>query len=67
MLWAVHRIGQEKTVYVHRLLTIGTLEERIDKIIAEKRKISQSVMDFTTTENRKWSREELIELLKPID
>lgn len=32
------RIGQEKTVFVHRLVTLGTLEERINDMIEEKRR-----------------------------
>ena len=30
------RIGQRKNVFVHKFITLGTLEERIDKLIEEK-------------------------------
>src|SRR5690606_12010871 len=29
-----HRIGQQRTVHVHRLVALGTLEEKIDELIA---------------------------------
>ena len=32
----VHRIGQNKTVYVHHILTEGTLEEKINILLEEK-------------------------------
>src|SRR5690606_18897163 len=36
----VHRIGQDKTVYVYRILVSNTLEERIDELLTEKRGIA---------------------------
>ncbi|HVU24865.1 MAG TPA: DEAD/DEAH box helicase [Opitutus sp.] len=33
----VHRIGQTNTVFVYRLMTAGTIEERIQELKAEKR------------------------------
>ncbi len=38
------RIGQTRTVMVHKLVTAGTLEERIDELLAEKRQISGQVV-----------------------
>jgi uncharacterized Zn finger protein len=35
-----HRIGQSRTVAVRRLITEGTLEERIDKMIGNKRNLA---------------------------
>lgn len=34
-----YRIGQQKTVFVHRLLTPGTLEEKIFKMTENKRNL----------------------------
>ncbi len=31
-----HRIGQDKTVFVHEFITAGTLEERVDEILDRK-------------------------------
>lgn len=63
----VHRIGQDKTVYVYRILTQGTLEERICKIIEKKRKIAESVIGTVSSQEIRWTREELLELLKPLE
>ena len=38
------RIGQEKNVFVHKFVTMGTLEERIDLMIEEKKKLSGSIV-----------------------
>jgi superfamily II DNA or RNA helicase len=39
-----YRIGQTQNVLVHKLVTAGTLEERIDDLLTEKRAISQQVV-----------------------
>ncbi len=36
-----YRIGQDRKVFVHRLITRGTIEERIDAMIASKRELSE--------------------------
>ncbi len=38
------RIGQTSTVFVHRLATRGTIEERIDQLMDEKRALAASVI-----------------------
>lgn len=38
------RIGQTSTVFVHRLATRGTIEERIDRLMNEKRALAESVI-----------------------
>jgi SNF2 family DNA or RNA helicase len=35
-----HRIGQTRTVFVHLFISHGTLEDRIDRILEEKRTIA---------------------------
>ena len=39
-----HRIGQLRTVEVHKLVTAGTLEERIDEILTAKRALAEQVV-----------------------
>jgi len=39
------RIGQKRNVLVHKLITKGTLEERIDALIEGKRKLSGELLD----------------------
>jgi SNF2 family DNA or RNA helicase len=44
-----HRIGQERSVQVIAYLTEGTIEERIDEILAEKRALFADVVDRVDT------------------
>ena len=38
------RIGQKKNVFVHKFVCIGTLEERIDQMIDQKKSLADSVI-----------------------
>jgi len=38
------RIGQQKNVFVHKFITLGTLEERIDQMIEDKQKMADSIV-----------------------
>ncbi len=38
------RIGQQKNVFVHKFVTLGTLEERIDEMIEHKKKLAESIV-----------------------
>ncbi len=60
----VHRIGQRRGVQVFKLITENTLEEKIDRIIAKKRQLMESVVkpdDMSLLKH--FSREDLIELM----
>jgi SNF2 family DNA or RNA helicase len=39
-----HRIGQDKHVQVHKFVCIGTLEERIDALLEEKRHLADNIV-----------------------
>jgi SNF2 family DNA or RNA helicase len=39
------RIGQMKTVQVHKFICMGTLEERIDQMVEEKRDLAEKVVE----------------------
>ena len=39
------RIGQRRNVLVHRFVTRGTIEERIDRMIADKRQLADDLLD----------------------
>ena len=41
----VHRIGQKRTVFVTTLFAVGTIEERIHRILSQKRALFREVMD----------------------
>ena len=57
------RIGQSKNVFVYRLITKGTLEEKIDKMLKDKKTLAE----LTVTSGEKWigelSNQELKELV----
>jgi SNF2 family DNA or RNA helicase len=60
----VHRIGQRRGVQVFKLVTEGTLEEKIAAIIAKKRKLLDSVVrEDDPGLLKSFTRDELIELM----
>jgi superfamily II DNA or RNA helicase len=40
-----HRIGQDKKVFVHRLVTLGTIEEKMEELKQKKRALVAAVME----------------------
>jgi SNF2 family DNA or RNA helicase len=44
----VHRIGQTNTVFVYRMVTAGTIEERIQALKVEKKQLFNQVVGGTT-------------------
>jgi SNF2 family DNA or RNA helicase len=60
----VHRIGQTRGVQVFKLVTEGTLEEKIDRMIAKKKKLmDELVREDDANIVKHFSRDELIDLL----
>ncbi|MDR3556970.1 MAG: SNF2-related protein [Syntrophobacteraceae bacterium] len=58
-----HRIGQQRPVTIYRLVTKGTIEEKIVKLHQEKRDLAGSLLDGTDI-SAKISAEELVRLIK---
>ena len=60
----VHRIGQTRTVFVTTLFTVGTIEERIHRILSQKRALFREVMDDLSDQSlaQSLSEEELFAL-----
>ncbi|MFT4187948.1 MAG: DEAD/DEAH box helicase [Aeromicrobium sp.] len=59
-----HRIGQTKTVQVHRLVSEGTVEESIAELIASKRLIADSVVNADETALTELSDADLDQLVR---
>ena len=59
------RIGQRRNVLVHRFVTRGTIEERIDRMIADKRRLADDLLDGEQEVNlTELSDDELIDLVR---
>ncbi len=48
-----YRIGQKQNVMVHRLITVGTFEEKIDEMIQQKRELAE----LTVSKAEQWITE----------
>ncbi|MFZ5861802.1 MAG: SNF2-related protein [Nitrospirota bacterium] len=62
----VHRIGQSRGVQVFKLITRGTLEDKIDKMIREKASLLDSIVEEDAATLKALTREELVELLTSV-
>ena len=63
----VHRIGQKRGVQVCKLITIGTIEERIDRMIERKSQLLEDVIAYDDHQVvKKLSRSELLELIQDL-
>lgn len=61
------RIGQKKSVLVHKFVCQGTLEERIDEMIRDKKKVADDILgdgDGAAKMLTDMSNEELIQFVK---
>jgi len=58
------RIGQKKNVLVHKFVCRGTIEERIDELIAGKQKLSDEILSCGAESNlTEMSNEELLSMV----
>lgn len=63
----VYRLGQKRAVQVVKLVTEGTLEEKIAAIIEKKRRMAASVVHEDDPQLAKiFTRDELLEMLAPV-
>jgi superfamily II DNA or RNA helicase len=58
-----HRIGQTRPVQVHRMITQGTLEERVAELLRRKRSLADSVLARGETALTELSNDELHDLV----
>ena len=59
------RIGQHKNVMVHKLVSLGTIEEKIDILINYKKELSDKIISTDENILTELSTDELLELIKP--
>jgi SNF2 family DNA or RNA helicase len=62
----VHRIGQSRGVQVFKLVTRGTLEDKIDQMIREKASLLDSIVEEDAATLKALTRDELIDLLTSV-
>ncbi len=64
----VHRIGQSRGVQVFKMITKGTIEERIHELIERKKSLSKDVLPHEDDEElRTLSKEELMNILLTLE
>ncbi|MDB6109670.1 MAG: family helicase [Pedosphaera sp.] len=61
-----HRIGQEKNVFVYKLMTVGTVEEKILELQKRKRELVEGLLNEDRKESLSISQEDLDVLFAPI-
>jgi superfamily II DNA or RNA helicase len=59
-----YRIGQTRTVTVYRLITKGTIEEKIIKIQKQKQTLAEALINIDEDGFKDLTREELLDLFK---
>ncbi|MEO7068277.1 MAG: DEAD/DEAH box helicase, partial [Rhodanobacter sp.] len=61
------RIGQDKPVFVYRLICTGTVEEKIQALQARKADLAQAVLDGGgATKRLRFDEADLAELFAPM-
>ncbi len=62
-----HRIGQDKAVFVFKLLTTGTVEEKIQALQQHKRELADGLFDPEAKAGTALSEEDLDQLFAPLE
>ena len=57
------RIGQKKNVIIHKFITKGTLEEKIDQLVSQKEKLITDIIEPTKLGITEMSNTEILNLL----
>ena len=59
-----YRIGQKKTVFAHKYITLGTIEEKIDLMLSDKQKMSDMIVGSDESWLGKLDTSSFLELIK---
>ncbi|NJO16592.1 MAG: DEAD/DEAH box helicase [Thioploca sp.] len=62
-----HRIGQDKPVFVYKLLTAGTVEEKIQELQLRKQQLIDAIFSDNNHSKIQLSPEDLDRLFQPVD
>ena len=60
-----HRIGQTKSVFVHRLIAIGTIEEKMEVLKARKQALVAGILDAEAGATLNLTEEDVAALFEP--
>jgi SNF2 family DNA or RNA helicase len=61
-----HRIGQDKAVFVYKLMTVGTVEEKIAALQARKRELVEGLLNEEQRSQVSLTAQDLEVLFGPI-
>ena len=61
-----HRIGQDKSVFVYKLICSGTVEEKIMALQTRKAELATAVLEGGSTQSLRFDEEDLAELFGPL-
>ena len=61
-----HRIGQDKPVFVYRLIAAGSIEERIAELQQRKSALADSILENGSGTGTAFSEDDLQALLQPL-
>ncbi|WP_310387138.1 DEAD/DEAH box helicase [Roseateles sp.] len=62
-----HRIGQDKPVFVYKLVVAGSIEERMLELQARKLALAEGVLGSDEAEGAKFTAQDLALLMAPLD
>jgi len=62
-----HRIGQDKPVFIYKLIATGSVESRILDMQARKQKLADALYDGAKQASPVWSEEDMLALFAPLD
>ena len=61
-----HRIGQDKPVFVYKLICTGTVEEKIQALQLRKAELAAAVLEGGSTQTLRFDEDDLAELFAPL-
>jgi SNF2 family DNA or RNA helicase len=59
-----YRIGQNKTVFVQKFITVGTIEEKIDRMLMDKQRVSDMIVGNDESWLSKLNADSFMDLIK---